>query len=161
MIKPLRRARLGHYMPGRNAFGLRDEVAIDQDHAKTDPYWQIIGSLLHELIHAWQEHNGKPPSRNSHNYHNKEFREKAAVLGLIVDQYGHTKYAPGDTPFLNLLRKCGVEVPEIPEPDVILTKPSRSKLILYECLCGVKVRVGSSRFNAMCLDCDGLFRRKE
>jgi len=160
MMERLRRTRLGHYRPGRNAFGLRDEVAIDQNHARTGPYWQVIGSLLHELIHAWQEHNGKPPSPNSHNYHNKEFRKKALSLGFIVDHRGYTQYAPGDTPFLSLLRKYGIEVPEIPELEPTPNQPSRTKLALYECLCGVKLRVGRSRFNAKCLDCGGLFQQK-
>ena len=35
--------------------------------------------------------------------------------------------------------------------------PVDSKLKLYECLCGVKVRGGRSRSNAQCLDCGGLF----
>lgn len=160
MMERLRRTRLGHYRPGRNAFGLRDEVAIDQDHAQTSSYWRVLGSLLHELIHAWQEHNGTPPSAKSHNYHNKQFRKKALSLGLIVDHRGYTQYAPGDTPFLNLLRKSGLEVPEIPEPEPVLVRPSRTKLRLWECPCGVKARVGRSRFNAKCLDCGGLFQRK-
>lgn len=160
MMERLRRTRLGHYRPGRNAFGLRDEVAIDQNHARTGPYWQVIGSLLHELIHAWQEHNGTPPSPKSHNYHNQEYREKAAALGLIVDQRGYTQYAPGETPFFNLLRKYGTEVPQIPKPAPIPFRASRTKLRLWECPCGVKVRVGRSRFNAKCLDCGSLFRKR-
>jgi hypothetical protein len=160
MIEPLRRGRLGHYRHGRNAFGLMDEVAIDQNHAQLASYWRVIGTLLHELIHAWQEHNGKPPSKNSFNYHNKQFREKAALFGLIVDQYGHTKYATGNTPFLNLLKKYGLEVPEIPGPELLPQFAARSKLLLFECSCGVKVRVGRSRFNARCLDCGSIFTKK-
>jgi hypothetical protein len=36
-----------------------------------------------------------------------------------------------------------------------------SNLRLYECWCGVKVRVGRARFNAQCLDCGGVFVLKE
>jgi hypothetical protein len=160
MIEQLRPGRLGHYRHGRNAFGLRDEVAIDQDCCQANPFWQVLGVLLHELLHAWQEHNGKPPSPKSRNYHNNEFREKAATLGLLVDRRGYTQYAPGDTPFITLLKKYGLEVPEIPEPDATPIRPGQSKLALYECLCGVKVRVGRSRFNAMCLDCGSVFTKR-
>ena len=159
MLEHLRR-RLGHYRRGRNAFGLRDELAIDLEHLQTDSYWQVLGTLLHELLHSWQEHNGRPPSLKSHNYHNKELRNKALSLGLIVDAQGHTQYAPGDTPFLSILQKYGVEVPEIREmPEPVRVHKGKSKLTLYECPCGVKVRVGRSKFRAMCLDCDGLFKR--
>ncbi len=159
MIERLRK-RLGHYRPGRNNFGLKDEIALDEQHVRSDPYWQVLGTLAHECIHLWQEYNGTPPDTNSHNYHNKEYRQKAGKLGLIVDQYGHTQYAPGDTPFMRLLRKYDVQVPEIPEPYLPSPQRCHSSLVLYECSCGVKVRVGRSRFNARCLDCDSLFERK-
>lgn len=153
--------RPGHYRPGRNAFGLKDEIAIDEGHARGSLYWQLLGTLLHEILHSWQEHNGKAPSPNSHNYHNKEYREKAASLGLIVDERGYTQYAPGTTPFFNLLKKYGIEVPEVPRPKLVPLRVSRTKLKLWECPCGVKVRVGRSRFNAKCLDCGGLFERRD
>ena len=153
------RGRLGHYRRGRNAFGLKDEVAIDEDHARASPYWQVIGTVLHELLHSWQEHSGRPPSRSCYNYHNRQFREKARELGLIVDRRGHTQYVPCETPFLGLLSKYGVAVPDIPQPVFLPERRGKSKLNLYECPCGVKVRVGRSRFNAKCLDCCGNFER--
>lgn len=159
MIERLRMC-LGHYRIGRNGFGINDEIGLDERHVRASPYWEVLGTLAHEILHLWQEHNGKPPGPNSRNYHNKQYREKAQEIGLIVDQYGHTQYAPGDTPFLNLLRKYGLQVPEIPQPEPIVTK-GRSKLTLYQCACGVRVRVGRSRFNAKCLDCGGLFEKKE
>lgn len=160
MVARLRRGRLGHYRRGRNAFGLRDEIAIDQSHAEESAYCRVLITLAHELIHSWQEHHGSPPSRRSFNYHNREFRNKAESLGLIVDSRGHTHCSPGDTPFLLLLKKYDVAVVETGEPRLALAQPSRSKLTLYECACGVKARVGRSRFNAKCLDCGTLFRKK-
>jgi len=160
MIERLRK-RLGHYRRGRNSFGLKDEIALDEHHVRSDPYWQVLGTLAHECIHLWQEYNGKPSGPNSRNYHNKEYRQKAGELGLVVDQYGHTQYTPGNTQFLRLLRKYDVQVPEIPEPECPATQRCHSSLVLYECSCGVKVRVGRSRFNARCLDCDSLFERKQ
>jgi len=157
MIEQLRPERFGHCRDRRNAFGLKDEVVVDQDYCQASLYRQVLGVSLHELLHARQEHNGKPPSPKSRNYHNNQFREKAATFGLLVDSRGHAQYAPGDTPFFTLLGKYGLEVPEIPEPGVLLTRQGRSTLALYECSCSVKVRVGRSRFNAMCLDCDSLF----
>ncbi len=72
MTEPLR-GRLGHYRIGRNGFGPNDEIAIDRQHAGQSLYWEVLGSLLHELLHSWQEHHERPPSRGSWNYHNKQF----------------------------------------------------------------------------------------
>jgi hypothetical protein len=159
MVERLRK-HLGHYRIGRNGFGLNDEIALDEHYVRVSPYWEVLGTLAHEILHLWQHHSGNPPGLNSHNYHNREFRRRAEELGLIVDQYGRTQYAPGDTPFMNLLRKYGVQAPAIPKPHFPLRKKCSSTLNLYECLCGVKVRVGRSRFNAKCLDCNGLFKRR-
>jgi len=161
-IERLRRC-LGHYRPGRNGFGLRDEIAIHEDHLCASPHWRVLGTLLHELLHCWQEHFGKKrPGSSSRNYHNREFRDKAANLGLIIDQRGRTQYAPGETPFLNLLSKYGIEVSDMPAPMERQGLSSRrvSKLKLYMCPCGVKVRIGRSRFHAKCLDCGGIFEKK-
>lgn len=156
MVERLR-SHLGHYRPGRNAFGLRDEIAIHDEHLAASPYWRVLGTLLHECLHSWQEHNGTPPASTAWNYHNREFRDKAKSLGLIVDKYGHTAYAPGDTPFFLVLSKYGISQPDVPDEVHVLLPCGRSKLHLYVCPCGVKVRVGRSRFNARWLDCGGLF----
>jgi len=158
-IETLRR-KYGHYRRERNGFGLIDEIAIDEVHVQNPQYWRVIGTLCHELMHAWQQHHGTPPSPKSHNYHNKQFRDKAKSIGLIVNQTGFTQYESGDTPFFSLLKKYGVDVPQVPKPQLVQSRPSRSSLTLYECLCGVKVRVGRSKFNAKCLDCGSLFRKK-
>ena len=166
LIEHLRRCD-GHYRRGRNGFGLADEIGLDRSHVQRSPYWDVLGTVLHELLHSWQAYHGKPGRRN---YHNKEFRQKAWSLGLVVDFNGDTQYAPGDTPFPLLLKKFGIEPSEAPisndeGPGLIpadeRTLSKGSKLKLYECPCRVKVRVGRSRFNAKCLDCGGVFVLKE
>jgi hypothetical protein len=88
------RSYFGHFRPGRNDWGLKHEVAIDRTHALHSEYWQVLGTLLHELLHVWQDVFGSPPSRTSKNYHNRELRARAALLGLVIDRYGHTAYEP-------------------------------------------------------------------
>src|SRR5947199_1298346 len=153
LIERLRR-RYGHFRPGRNGFGLKDEIGIDEEHLRQRPFWQTCGTLLHELLHSWQEYHGRPGRRN---YHNKQFQKKAASLGLVVDQRGFTQYEPGDTPFYRLLEKHGIHPPILPEVQQTPIQRRGSKLKLYECSCGVKVRVGRFRFRAQCLDCCGVF----
>jgi hypothetical protein len=149
------RGRFGHFRHGRNGFGLRDEIAIDRSHLKNSPRWRVLGTLLHELLHSWQEHHGKPGKAN---YHNVPFREKARVLGLVINEQGRTDFNLSPVaPFIAFLGRRQVQVPPVqPVAPAVSARPG-SKLKLYECPCGVKVRVGRSRFNAKCLDCGGLF----
>ena len=156
-IEQLRRA-YGHYRLGRNGFGINDEIAINVSHLQGSPYWRVLGTLLHELLHEWQEHRGKTRSRSTFNYHNKEYRDKAASLGLMVSSRGVTSYVFGDTPFMQLLQLYGVDTCLVPkDKDPLPLVLPKSKLHLYMCPCKVRVRVGRSRFNARCLDCGGLF----
>lgn len=156
MIDRLRHA-YGHFRYSRNGFGLKDEVAIDEKHLKENPYWCVLGTLFHELLHSWQQTNGKP---SKWNYHNKELRQKAAGFGLIIDHRGYTQYQPGDTSFMLFLKEYGVTPPDLPEPIKASPRPGNSKLHLYECPCGVKARIGCSEFHAKCLNCEGIFELK-
>lgn len=154
LIASLRGGRLGHFHYGRNGFGLTDEIALDEEHVRHSPPWRVYGTVLHELLHAWQQQHGTPGRRN---YHNRQFRQKARTLGLIINHRGFTEYAAGESAFINILTKYGVSLAGFSAtPSTTVSRPG-SKLKLYQCPCGVKVRIGRSRFNAKCLDCDGVF----
>lgn len=162
-IDRLRRNRLGQFRYGTNALGLRAEIIISTAHilasTETGEVWRIFGTLLHELLHAWQERHGKPGRRN---YHNREFRRRSSELGLIVDQRGVTEYAP-TSPFMALLEGQGIAVPDLSEPKYY-QKPSqpKSKLQLWICLCDPpqRARIGKSEFIALCPNCNTFFQRK-
>src|SRR4051794_2817663 len=111
-VERLRCTRLGHFQPGHNGFGLRGEIALNRSYVGEREYWQTLGTLLHELLHAWQQAHGKPGRGN---YHNRQFQDKALDYGLVVDRRGHTDYLP-DSVFLRLLETHGVSVPRIPLP---------------------------------------------
>jgi hypothetical protein len=147
--------RLGHFRYNHNGFGLRGEVAINDRYLRHGEFWDVIGTLAHELLHAWQQAHGKP---GKNNYHNKKFREKARDIGLIVDEAGHTTYDP-DGLFFALLDRHGVELPDLPEP--VAAAPRRrgtSKMKLWTCDC-TKVRVAIADFQALCLHCNRIFKR--
>lgn len=158
MIEQLHRYRLGHYRHGRNGFGLRDEIAIDEEHARCSESWRVLGTLAHEMLHSWQEHHGTP---GKWNYHNKEFRRKAEQIGLIIDERGVTEYTPAPTPFWELLGRHDIAIPELPAPMPRETRRGSSKLKLYECPCGVKIRSGRSTLRVLCLECEGPFELRE
>ena len=146
----LSRNRYGHFRPGHNGFGLRNEIAINRRSLGEREFWQVLGTLLHELLHAHQEAHGRPGKGN---YHNVAFRKKAQEYGLIVDARGYTQYAP-ESLFLDLLAKHWVQVPSIPSPVVKLR--GSSKLKKWTCGC-TNVRVAVAEFHAKCLKCGNLF----
>jgi hypothetical protein len=151
-IKHTRSNCYGYFRPGHNEFGLTREIAINKDYLAWREDWQVLGTLLHELLHAWQDACGNPGMRN---YHNAEFRDKALCYGLIVSSRGVTDYAP-QSPFMDLLRKYGVNVPELPVPRPRV--PGNSKLRKWSCGC-TNVRVAVAGFRALCLNCGNVFRQ--
>lgn len=154
-VDPLPRNQYGHFRHGHNGFGLRGEIAINARYLSRD-LWEILGTLLHELLHAWQESHGTPGKRN---HHNAEFQAKARELGLIIDRRGLTGYA-ANGPFKNLLRECGVRVPA----HAITVPQARprgdSKMKKWTCGC-TTVRVAIADFRAKCLKCECEFQRDD
>jgi hypothetical protein len=142
--------RLGHFRHGHNGFGLKAEIAINRRYLHREP-WRVLGTLLHELLHAEQEENSKP---GKHGYHNKAFRARAMEFGLIIDSRGHTQYAPTSR-FKTLLAQHGIHIPDLPPPVVKLSGQSKQKL--WMCPCGIRARVAVPRFHVRCPDCQGEF----
>ena len=157
MIDIIARLRYGHFRPGRSGFGLRNEIALNQGFIDTREYWDVLGTLLHELLHLEQELAGKP---GKHNYHNQDYRERAASFGLIVDKWGHMTYVPAPSPFWDILGKQEIPAPAILPSEPTATARGNSKLKLWICDCKprpVRVRVAIEDFQAKCLKCGVIF----
>ena len=137
--------------------GLNGEIAINRRYLELREPWQVLGTLLHELVHAWQEVHGKPGKGN---YHNRQFRDKARSLGLIVNQRGHTHY-DAESPFFRCLATYEIDVPTIPPNEYIVR--GASKLRKWSCKCEppINVRVAVSHFNAQCLWCGTVFQESD
>jgi hypothetical protein len=105
----LPRRRLGQFRYGYNGFGLRGQIAINRRYLGRREFWRHLGTLLHEMIHAWQQAHGKPGKGN---FHNKEFRRKAQGCGLVIDHRGVTQHQ-GPSRFIDLLNCHGIIVPEL------------------------------------------------
>lgn len=62
-----------------------DEIALNPATFGTRTPTRILSTLVHEMVHLWQHHKGKP-SRNG--YHNKEWAAKMREVGLIPTDTG-------------------------------------------------------------------------
>jgi hypothetical protein len=148
--------RYGHFRSGPNGFGLSSEIAINETYLGERQFWEVLGTLVHEQLHAWQRAHGKPGKGN---YHNQAFRTKAESLGLIVDQHGYTQYRR-PSPFTELLERCGIKVPDLPTPTLTPRRARHSSnLKKWSCGC-TNVRVAIPDFRALCLKCGSQFERE-
>jgi len=151
----LSRKCYGHFRRGRNGFGLVNEIAINREYLNEQQPWEVLATLLHEMLHAWQEEHGTP---GKNNYHNSELRKKAATLGLVINSAGIQEYTL-NSPFFNMLQREQIAIPVELPPVPPNKKRGKSKLKKWSCACSppVNVRVAIPSFNAKCLNCNSNF----
>ena len=61
------------------------EIALNPDHFAGRSDQDILSTLVHEMVHAWQQAFGKPSRRA---YHNQEWAEKMKTVGLHPSSTG-------------------------------------------------------------------------
>ncbi len=67
--------RLGHYTLRAHAGG-RGEIVISRRHVRRDGWPEAIHTLLHEMVHQWQDETGRPVD------HGRGFRAKCRAVGI-------------------------------------------------------------------------------
>lgn len=156
---------LGHYSIFRNGIGVRWAVNLNPVHLAR-PVHRVLGTLLHELAHAWQ-HGWGTPAKPPH--HNRELRTLCEKLGIPTDRAGHDLGVRLGTPFEAYCRRHGVSFPSSVEdeegrrgapPPLVPAPPATprgSKLRKWSCKCGVNVRVAVLDFDARCNRCGTRF----
>lgn len=87
-----RKARsLGFFAPERWDDGqgtTTHEISLNPEHLKRRTPIDTASTLVHEMVHLWQEEHGKPGRRG---YHNREWGDKMESIGLMPSNTG----APG------------------------------------------------------------------
>ncbi len=103
---------------------------------------RVLDILLHEMIHASLQGKG----------HRKEFAKAAAACGLIKPWTATTAGEELKT----RLNAIATELGQYPHSPLTVANKVKagSRLRLYMCECGVKVRVASDDFEATCRKCD-------
>ena len=69
------RSRLGHYT-ARTPAGDPPEIAISRAHVRRHGWEEASQTLLHEMVHQWQDETGQPVD------HGSVFRRKAREVGI-------------------------------------------------------------------------------
>jgi hypothetical protein len=70
------RSRLGHYAPAQR--GAPAEIAISRRHVKKHGFAQAVQTLLHEMVHQWQDEMRLELG------HGPDFRSKALEVGITA-----------------------------------------------------------------------------
>lgn len=111
---------------------------------------EILGVVIHELLHA-----ALPPKTK----HNKTFALAASRCGL---EGKPTATTVGDKLRMHL-NAILAELPDYPHIAFDANsgkKKQTTRLRLYQCDCGTKVRVAKDDFDATCNMCDSMFIQK-
>lgn len=162
-IDKLPKRILGQHRRGYNGLGLQNEITISIEHLPSAE-WDVLGTLLHELLHVWQDTHGRTPPGKK-NEHNAELRAKAAECGLLIDEDGLQGYSP-DSPFIRLLESLQVEVPIFFDGKPIRPdrqeRKGKSKRTRYVCPCGQSCDATTTKgLFAHCDLCQGAFEAVE
>lgn len=62
-----------------------DEIALNPAYFATGGLLETLQTIVHEMVHLWQAHFGKPGRAR---YHNKEFAAKMKAVGLMPSNTG-------------------------------------------------------------------------
>jgi hypothetical protein len=68
------KSRLGHYTPAADA--CEPEIVVSRRHIRRDGWPEALHTLLHEMVHQWQEEQGLLVD------HGPTFRAKARAVGI-------------------------------------------------------------------------------
>jgi SprT-like family protein len=68
------KSRLGHYSPAMD--GREPEIVLSRRHIRRDGWNEALHTLLHEMVHQWQDEQGLPVD------HGSRFRAKARAVGI-------------------------------------------------------------------------------
>ena len=68
------KSRLGHYSPA--AHGGEPEIVLSRRHIRRDGWEEALHTLLHEMVHQWQDERGLGVD------HGSTFRAKARAVGI-------------------------------------------------------------------------------
>lgn len=79
--------------------GQLDEIAMHPEHFNRSDE-AILSTLVHEQVHLWQQHFGKPP-RSS--YHDRQWADQMEQVGLIPSSSAAVRAEAGP-------RRCGAPV---------------------------------------------------
>lgn len=171
---------LGFFAPSRWATGdgadvaktdVRHEISLNPAWLRSRPPIDVASTLVHEMVHLWQQDNGTPSRRG---YHNEQWAKAMESVGLKPSSTG----APGGDrvgqhmthyieeggrfakAFARLPKRCRLPW-TCDEPDPVAKKKAKEKnKVKYTCPhCEANVW-GKPHLAIACLECEATFNEE-
>jgi hypothetical protein len=158
MIEGLPFNVLARYRLGRNGFGARTTITLNEGWIPIRPYSDTLATLIHELIHAYEE--WRLGREKGGWYHTVGWREKMAEVGIKANKYGiHLEVLPRFTDYLERYGVMAALPPSIASAD----EPPRRRRQMpkWICACPSENPARAVKLYARCLDCKQLYRKVE
>ena len=168
---------LGFFAPSRWATGtgtdvkqdVRHEISLNPAWLRSRPPIDVASTLVHEMVHLWQQDNGQPSRRG---YHNEQWARAMESVGLIPSstarpggarvgqKVSHYIEAGGrfEKAFSKLPKRCRLPW-TCEELDPVAKKKAKQKnKVKYTCPgCGANVW-GKPSLAVGCLECEEQFQ---
>ena len=149
----------------------RDESDVTAGNADDEGYYEIslsaeylsngtdeiIGTLLHEMIHLYNLQNGIKDTSRSGYYHNKSFRDSAEAHGLVAEKVegsGYSKTSLSESAVEFVKKQDKVRFDLFRTADTRETEKSpKSAVHRYVCPCCGNIVRATKLVRVGCLDC--------
>jgi hypothetical protein len=174
-VEDMRHDTLAAYYLVENPLGLRYQISMNSLWIDR-PKWELYETLLHEIIHLFQENNPEL-TKCTNGYHNRTFVEIAEEVGLHPRLGVGSHTSPADGQFERLMGRYDIAKPEYAKalPPIETNgnaykfwwddnrgrRKGASTLLKWVCDCQPpqnSVRTGRKDLMAMCLGCGQVFK---
>lgn len=145
------------------------EISLNPDTCLDREPRQALSTLVHEMVHLWQEAFGHPPNRC---YHNREWADKMQLVGLVPSSTGKeggkrtgvavTHYVLHEGPYDVAFRAMPPELMLPWRSSAAMRQAKKAKgRGKYVCPGCEATVYGRRDLNVICGDCDEPFEREE
>jgi hypothetical protein len=155
---------LGHYLPGRNAAGLRFQISVNPVNLPQLPEIKVAAILLHELFHAFEDLAATAPQ--SHNgYHSSWLRKTTDAVGIPCTAFGCMCGVRPESPFMNwaLRRELSGTPMLVAEPGEQRRAKEKRRPWICDCPAEEAITIyapSAARLRARCELCNARFHSK-
>lgn len=161
---------LGHYRIGRNEWSVRNQINLNQKHLNR-PLWELLSTLLHEMVHAWEYQYLPAKERTKSWYHTRTFRDLMKQFGIHCNEKGQHVGLCMTGPFVYHLKRHGVRFDGLRQRSAGVRgnivdinpgtdkKKGSSKLKKWSCGC-TNIR-SAVQVQAVCEACGQRFERQD
>ncbi len=121
------------------------------------PFEDVIGTLMHEMVHLYNLQNGVKDTSRGGTYHNKKFKEAAEAHGLLPEKdekYGWIGRKLNDEAkaFVESLHETKFDLFRETPTKIKGTSKQSSRKYVCPC-CGLIIRA-TKEVKVMCMECD-------